>query len=52
MGTDHASANIYPPQYVLDQARFGIKPFTALLGTLKVAREVRIEVSLSTERLG
>ena len=38
--------------YVIDQTRFGIKPYTALLGTLKVARDVRVEVSFAAERLG
>ncbi len=37
--------------YTVDQTRFGIKPFTALLGTLKVARDVRVDVSFAAERV-
>lgn len=36
---------------VVDQSRFGIKQYTALMGTLKVARDVRVEFSVAEGRV-
>lgn len=35
----------------LDQTRWGIKPFTALFGTIRVAAEVRVEMSVAEGRV-
>lgn len=36
-------------EFRIDQRQFGIKPFSAMLGTLKVKPEVRVQVSLPAE---
>jgi len=50
--TDEVSAVVrraggrYTTEVVLDQRRFGITPYSALLGTLKLKPEVRVRVSV------
>jgi polyisoprenoid-binding protein YceI len=36
----------YVTELALDQIEFGIKPFSAMLGTLKVKPEIRVELSV------
>lgn len=36
---------------MVDQSRFGIKQYTALMGTLKVARDVRAWFSVAEGRV-
>lgn len=38
-------------EHTLDQGDFGIKPFSALFGTLKVRRDVTVRVSIDAARL-
>jgi polyisoprenoid-binding protein YceI len=38
-------------EVVLHQPDFGVKPYTAMLGTLKIKPDVRVRVSLPADRI-
>jgi polyisoprenoid-binding protein YceI len=48
-GTRHDEGGRAVAEFRLDQRDFGIKPFSAMLGTLKIKPEVRVRVSLPKE---
>lgn len=45
-GSVHKSAGVTTAEFRFDQRDFGIKPFSAMLGTLKIKPEVVVRVSL------
>lgn len=48
----HTGAHDVSAEVVIDQTSFGIKPYTALLGALRVKREVLVRVRAPLDKLG